>query len=201
MSSILDSQFTNCSVNNSNISEDYPSLSKINLSQTIDVQNAKLISPSITTESSYYNKNNSNNSLNKNYDSEKVIIPQKPTQNYHSHQNYHNKNYSPNFNQNDFSNQIHRQKHDINNENMNRKYNYKNPGLYDRNNYNRDIPPKFNYPPYMGNQYMHPPPPFGFLPQGPSMYLNYPDYQNYQPNPFPPENYGPYRGGNYYGYY
>ena len=44
---------------------------------------------------------------------------------------------------------------------------------------------------------MPPPPPFGFPPQSLGMF---PNYQNYQPYPYPPENYGPY-GGNYYGYY
>ena len=197
MSSFLDSQFSNYSVNNSN-TEDYPSLSKINLSQTIDVQNAKLISPSIPAENSYFSQNDSNNSLNNNYDSEKVIMRQKPAQNHQFHHNYYNNNYSPNSNQNNFNNQMHRQKNNVNKENMNQKYKYKNPGFHDRNIYNKDIPPKYNYPPNMGNQYMYPPPPFGFPPQSPGMYPNYP---NYQPYPYPPENYGPPYGGNYYGYY
>lgn len=199
MSSYLDSQYSNCSINNSNNSEDYPSLSKINLSQTVDVQNAKLISPSIATENRYYNKNDSNNSLNNNYNSEKVVIQQKPTQKHQIHQNYYNNNYAPTSNQNNFNKQKHRHKYNDNNQIMNQKYNYQNPGFYDRNIYNKDIPPKYNYPPNMGNQYMYPPPPFGFPPQSPGMFPNYPNYQNYQPYPFPPENYGPY-GGNYYGY-
>ena len=194
MSSILDSQLTNNSVNNSIGSEDYPSLSKINLSQTIDVQNAKLISPSIATGNAYYNKNDSNNYLNNNYNSDRVIKQQKQKQHHQFHQNYYNNNYTPNSNPNNFNNQMHKQKF----ENMNQKYTYKNPGFYDRNIYNKDIPPKYNYPPSMGNQYMPPPPPFGFLPQSPGMF---PNYQNYQPYPYPPENYGPYGGGNYYGYY
>ena len=200
MSSTLDSQFTNSSINNSNNSEDYPSLSTINLSQTIDVQNAKLISPSIATGgNNYYNKNSSNNSLNNNYNSEKEIERQKSTQNHQFGQKYYNNNNTPNSNPNNFNNQRHRHKYNVDNENMNQKYNYKNPGFYDRNIYNRDIPPRYNYPPNMGNQYMYPPPPFGFPPQSPGMFPNYPNYQNYQPYPYPPENYGPY-GGNYYGY-
>ena len=200
MSSTLDSQFTNSSITNSNNSEDYPSLSKINLSQTIDVQNAKLISPSIATGgNNYYNKNSSNNSLNNNYNSEKEIMRKKPTQNHQFHQNYYNNNYAPNSNPNNFNNQMHRHKYNAYNENMNQKYNYKNPGFYDRNIDNKNIPPKYNYPPNMWNQYMYPPPPFGFPPQSPGMLPNYLNYQNYQPYPYPPDNYGPYEG-NYYGY-
>ena len=197
MSSVLDSKFSNYSINNSNISEDYPSLSKINLSQTIDVQNAKLISPSIATENSYYNKNDSN--ISNNYNSEKVMMGQKTTQNHQSHHKYYNNNYAPTSNQNNFNNQMHRHKYNDNNQNMNQKYNYQNQGFYNRNIYNKDIPPRYNYPPNMENQYMYPPPPFGFPPQSPGMLPNFQNYQNYQPYPYPPENYGPY-GGNYYGY-
>ena len=213
MSNEVKNEYPKFSVRISTQSKDYPSLSTININESIDqrldVQGSKIQNQPIPKDMSYYNRKDSNNPIyDENYDSDKAkIYTQKPIQNPQIQTNYYNQNNVPNYNQNDFNEQMYDQKYDAQNSNIYHqnipKDEYNVPsGSYDSNNYNKNVASQYNYPqPQIMNQFNQPPSgPYNFPPHGPGMFPHHPHFPHFPHSapPYPPQGY-PYEG-NYYAY-
>ena len=216
MTNEIKNEYPKFSVRMENEVKDYPTLSTINLGESIDerldVQGSKIHNEQIPKDIIYFNIKDSDNPMyDQNYDSDKAKVYSNPIQNPPIQPNYYNRNNAPDFNKVSSNDQMYDQRYDAQNSNIYQqdipRNEYNPPSMaYDSKKYNKDINPNYNYlQPQTMNQYLQPSSaPYDYVqPHGPGMFPPYPPRFPHGPNfphhlNYPNGNY-PYEG-NYYAY-
>ncbi len=210
MANEIKNEYPQFSVRMENEAKEYPTLSAINLGESIDqrldVQGSKIHNEPIPKDMRNYNIKDSNNPMyDQNYDSDKAKGYPNPIQNPPNQANYYNINNAPNYNKDSSNVQIYDQRYDAQNSNIYQqdisRDEYNPPsGAYDSKNFNKEISSNYNYPQkHIMNRYMPPSSvPYDFVPpHGPGMFPPYPprfpSHFNYPHGNYPYE-------GNYYAY-